>query len=223
MGVSGDVVGRCRAGRGSVAVFICDPRLMNTFRSLSDSIELNFTIPESPEDLPKGEVLVVDDECLQLLERQHVLEGLKVMRVDEGNILSRVLELVGIRRVKALLVGVDLGTAVNYVILADNVLLEYGAVGSASDLMCSLLRVRDALRPEKVFIKVGVSPAGLHERFLDELLGLVGGCDYVLTLVDEHRTNVECPVSYVGRKAFKGMDFKACINIALREGLRITV
>lgn len=215
-------MGGRRARRRSVAVFICDPNIMMAFRSLGDSVGLNFTIPESLDSLPEDGVLVVDDECLKLLVRYRMLERVEVVKVSKNDVLRRVLGLVGVREVGALVVGVDLGTAINYVILADNVLLKYETVGNVSDLMRSLSEVEKALKPKRVFIKVGISPAGLHERFLNELLGLVGGSKYVLMLVDEHKTNVECPASYVGRKSFKETDFKACINIALRDGLRIT-
>lgn len=221
--VSEDVVEGQRLGRRNIAVFICDPNTMRVFRSLSDSIELNFTIPESVEDLREGWVLVSDDECLELLMKYRGLDGLEVVKVGRDDVLIKVLELVGVREVGALIVGVDLGTAINYVILADNFLLKHGTVGNVSELVRSLSEVREALKPKRVFVKVGISPARLHERFLNELLSLVSRDEYILVLVDEHKTNVECPASYVGRKSFKGTDFKACINIALREGLRIIV
>lgn len=206
----------------SKAVVICDPKLMKVFKSLSDSMGLTFTVPESLESLPEEGVLVVDDECYRLLEGRSLPTGLEIVKLTSDNILAKTLELIGVREVGAVIAGVDLGLSVNYVIFADNVLLRYGSVREASELVKTLMEVRDSINPRSVVVKVGVSPAGLHEAFLTELLNSLRGSGFDLMLIDEHGTSSECPTSYVGRKTFKNDDMKACVNIALREGLRFT-
>ncbi len=205
----------------SKVVAICDPRLMKTFRSLSDSMELTFAVPESLESLPEEGVLVVDDECYRLLEGHSLPPGLEIVKLASDNILVKTLELIGLREVGVVVAGVDLGLSVNYVIFADNVLLKYGSVREVSELVKTLMEVRSSINPRSVVVKVGVSPAGLHETFLTELLNSLRGSSFDIMLIDEHGTSGRCPTSYVGRKTFKNDDIKACVNIALREGLRL--
>lgn len=204
----------------SNVVAICDPKLMNVFRNFSELVDLDYTVFESYESLREASTLIVDDECLELIKKDHDLSKVRVVRVSEDNVLARVLELVGVSRVEALVVGVDPGnTLINYVVFANNVLLSYGSVKKFSELAEVLDKIKSLLRPEKVVVKVGVSPAGFWESFMPEVLRMAEEGRYSLVLVDESSTTDACPTTYIGRKDIKDPDLRACINIALRDGL----
>lgn len=205
-------------------VAICSPKLMSIFKSLSDLIGLHYKVFELQDDLREATALLVDEECFELIKRSYDVSKVRVMKISEENVLASLLKLVGVDRVETLVVGVDLGgTVINYVIFANNVLLGYGSVKKFSDLASVLSEVRDSLRPERVVIKVGVSPAGFWESFMSEVVRIAEEGRYSLVLVDESSTTDVCPTTYIGRKDLKNPDLKACINIALREGLlRIT-
>lgn len=201
-------------------VAICDPKLMSTFKNLSDLLDLRYKVFELRDNLSEFSTLVADEECLELIRRDHDISKVKVVKISEDNILLRLLELVGVSRVETIVVGVDPGnTVINYVIFADNVLLGYGSIKKFLDLVGVLSKIRSLLRPERVVIKVGVSPAGLWKPFMSEILRVVANEDkYSLVLVDENSTTDVCPTTYIGKKDLKNPDLRACINIALREG-----
>lgn len=205
-------------------VAICSPKLMSTFKSFSELMDLNYKVFELRDDLREADTLVVDEECFELIRRSYEISRVRVVMVSEDNILARLLELVGVSKVEALVVGVDPGdTTVNYVIFADNVLLGYGSLKKFSDLAEVLKNIRNSLHPARVVIKVGVPPARFWESRMSEVLEMVEEGRYTLILVDESSTTDACPTAYIGKKDLKNPDLRACINIALREGLlRIT-
>lgn len=209
---------------GGNLVAICNPKLMSIFKSFSESIGLHYKVFESQEDLREASTLLVDEECLELIKRKYDVNKVRVMKVSEDNVLPSLLELVGVRSVETLVVGVDPGnTTINYVIFANNVLLDYGYVKKFSDLVEVLNKLRNSLNPGRVVIKVGVSPARLWKNLIPEFLRIARESSYSLILVDESRTTDTCPTTYIGKKDIKNPDLKACINIALKEGLlRIT-
>ncbi|MGC8975070.1 MAG: hypothetical protein ACP5KB_02595 [Thermoprotei archaeon] len=201
-------------------VAICNPKLMSTFKNLSDLLDIHFKVFELRDNLSEVSTLIADEECLELIRRSHDISKVKVVKISEDNIMLRLLEVVGVSRVETIVVGVDPGnTIINYVIFADNVLLGFGSTREFLDLVDVLNKVRSSLRPEKVVIKVGVSPAGLWKSFMSEISRVVSNEDrYSLVLVDENSTTGTCPTTYIGKKDLKNPDLRACINIALREG-----
>ncbi|MEM0025080.1 MAG: hypothetical protein QXZ48_03505 [Zestosphaera sp.] len=209
-----------KSGTGRNVVAICNPKLMNIFKNLSNLIDLHYKVFELQDDLREATTLLVDEECFELIKKNYDVSKVRVMKISEDNVLTSLLELVGVTKVETLVVGVDLGNAiVNYVIFANNVLLDYGYVKRFSDLAEILSKVKNSLGPERVVIKVGVSPAGFWESFMSEVLRIVEEGKYSLVLVDEDSTTGTCPTTYIGRKDLKDPDLRACINIALRGGL----
>ncbi len=205
-------------------VAICNPKLMSTFKSLSDLMDIQYKIFELREDLHEADTLLVDKECFELIERSHDVSKVRIVMISEDNILAKLLELVGVSKVETLVIGVDPGnTLINYVIFANNVLLGYGSLKKFQDLAEVLSKIRNSLHPGRVVIKVGVSPAGFWESYMSEVLRIVKEDRYTLVLVDESSTTDVCPMTYVGRKDLKNPDLRACINIALKEGfMKIT-
>ncbi|MEO3993445.1 MAG: hypothetical protein QN229_03965 [Desulfurococcaceae archaeon TW002] len=205
-------------------VAICDPKLMSIFKSFSDLIDLHYKVFELQDDLRNDTTLLVDEECFELIRRSRDVSRAKIVKISEDNVLISLLELVGVSRVESLVVGVDPGdTVINYVIFANNVLLGYDSVKKFSELAEVINKIRDLLHPEKVVIKIGVSPARLWESLMPEVLRVAEEGRYTLILVDESSTTDVCPTTYIGKKDLRNPDSRACINIALKEGrLRIT-
>ncbi len=192
---------------------LCDPRLMKEFKILASLLDLDFSIPSFKKGiLPQGKLVVADDECI----KSYGLAGYTTLTVNELNLAKVMLNLSG-RPADILLVGVDPGKKLAYVVITGGVICSRGYASSFRELLKIIKSLAKKLKPEKVIIKVG-------ERGKDkavELSQLVNDGSYEFYVVGEDRTNTRN--LYLMREASIKLDkdCNAALNIALRDGLRI--
>lgn len=211
--------------RKHVTVMVCDPKLMRKFVKIAKIVGLSY---EVPTDLGIGfkhvsNLVIVDEECRTYLRLQKVLEGLKaeVFTVNEGNVASQVLKILGVDRVEVLTLGVDLGSRLAYAMFADDVLIDVGFAENPKELMSRLDEVISDLKPLKTVVKVGVTESrGLE--FVNDLLKFISMKNLQVFLVDEANTSREATSYYIKAYDIRDKDLRAAINIALKDGVKIS-
>ena len=176
---------------------------------------VSYRVPRGPEDLEcrEGEVFLVEkgleeilppgqQECRRIVVEQGaspvhaVMAVLEALRGGFGEIV----------------VGIDPGQCYAYVVVADELLVDYGYACSLEELaerLCSLLSSAKALSKT---VKVG-DRGGL------EAARALASCGLRVVLVDEEQSTRGTPVPGLrGLPRPLSRDVKAALRIALREG-----
>lgn len=204
---------------------ICNPRLMRKFVKIAKTIGLSYEVPTDLDLSLKhvSNLVIIDEECRAYTSLRKVLEELKaeVFVVNEGNIASQTLKILGKDRVEVLTLGIDLGSRLAYAIFADDMLIDVGFTESPKELMIRLDEITGDLKPLKTVVKVGVTESrGLE--FVNDLLKFMSMKDLQVFLVDESNTSRETTSYYIKAYDVRDKDLRAAINIALKEGFRLT-
>ncbi len=198
-------------GRRRVQVFVLNPRLFRRVIDVLRNSGVSFEVPDSPESL--RDIVIVDKEFLRMFgspkaESVFVVEGAE----DAEALIRRVL---GIEK-KSVLIGVDIGAKIAYVIIRGNVIVKYGKVSSVNEFRAAIAGAVAGTGRTVCHARVGV-PASPELREVayevSELL-LELGCEVRLT--EEFKSSSERPPPLVGAEKIKDSDIRAAINLALR-------
>lgn len=197
--------------RKRIQVFVLNPRVFRRVIEVLRNSGVSFEVPDSPEAL--RDIAIVDKEFLQVFgepraENAIVVEDAK----DIENLIRKVLGVEG----KSVLIGVDVGARIAYVIIRGNVIVGYGKVGKVSEFRQAIERALTGTERTACHARVGV-PASPELREVayevsEVLLEL--GCEVRLT--EEFRSSSERPPPLIGTEKVKDSDIRAAINLALR-------
>lgn len=201
-----------------IKAVICDPRLMKKFVKLADELGLTYSVPSSLETKVSADIIIIDDECLEHYE----INSSTAYLVANDNVKNIVSEIAGVRKASVLMVGVDLGASIAFAVFADKELVNVGKVRKTEDFFQKLNEIVDFVEPRKVIVKVGLPETSSVDNVIGEILDGLLRMGYVTYLVDESGTSVETPRIVLRGLDVKDDDILAAINIALRDGTRIT-
>lgn len=202
----------------NIKAVICDPRLMRKFVKLADELGLTYSVPGSSETKVSADIIIIDDECLEHYE----INSNTAYLVANDNVKNIVSEVAGIRKASVLMVGVDLGANIAFAVFADKELVNVGKVREPKDFFQRLKELVDFVEPRKVIVKVGLPEINDVDNVVGEILEGLLRMGYIAYLVDESRTSVEAPKMVLRKLTVKDDDILAAINIALRNGMRVT-
>ncbi len=212
-----------KAFKQHVIVMICDPKLMRKFVKTAKTVGLSYEVPMDLRVKPKyvNHFVIVDEECMKYTHVQKVIEELKanVVVVNEDNITSQTLKILGINHVEVLTLGVDIGRRLAYAMLADDMLIDVGFVENPKELMSKLDEVVNDLKPSKTVVKVGVTE-GRGTELISDLFKFITSKNLQIILVDEANTSKETTSYYVKAYGVRDKDLRAAINIALKDGIK---
>ncbi len=212
-----------KAFKQHVIVMICDPKLMRKFVKTAKTVGLSYEVPMDLRVKPKyvNHFVIVDEECMKYTHVQKVIEELKanVVVVNEDNITSQTLKILGINHVEVLTLGVDIGRRLAYAMFADDMLIDVGFVENPKELMSKLDEVVNDLKPSKTVVKVGVTE-GRGTELISDLFKFVASKNLQIILVDEANTSKETTSYYVKAYGVRDKDLRAAINIALKDGIK---
>jgi len=208
---------RTPESRGIKAV-ICDPKIMRKFVKLADELGLTYSVPKSFETKVLADIIVIDEECLEHYE----INSSTAYLVVNDNVKSIVSEIAGVRKASVLMIGVDLGASIAFAVFADKELINVGKVRKPEEFFWKLKELVDFVEPRKVIVKVGLPETSSVDGIIGEILDGLLRMGYITYLVDESRTSVETPKIMLRGLNVKDDDILAAINIALRDGMRVT-
>jgi phage-related holin len=205
---------------GTIEVFIYDPRLFRKFLERARSLRINVRVPMGLDDIKAEGVLIVDKEGLRIVENR-IRHGVKVEVIDEKNLDKKLLEVLGLKKVSTLIVGVDIGRKIAYAVFADYILVGTGYVNNAIELLNKLTELREALTPFKAIVRIGMPGPDHLYNTLSNILELLAKSDFETYLVDEEKSTSRPLQSIKGLSKKFPMDINAAINIALRSGFKV--
>ena len=206
------------SGNRDIKVVICDPRLMRKFIKLANELGLTYSVPKKVKTNVTADIVIIDNECLDYYE----IDSSVAYLVTDDNVKSVVSEIAGIRRAMVLMVGVDLGAYIAYAVFADKELIDVGKVRRPENFFQRISELIDIVEPHKVIVKVGMPETNSVDDTLEEIIEGLLRRGYVTYLVDESRTSIETPKIVLKKLTVKDDDILASINIALRNGIRVT-
>lgn len=207
-----------RNGR-SVALFIYNPRVLKYVKDVLRDYDLRFYVPRDISKVGDSDVLVVDSEGLRVLYSivGNNLPNYFLVNSNDISIYRPILNAYGIKELKIIQVGIDVGKRLAYVILCDRVLLRAGYVRSLRELINFINLLNNYLKPSKVIIKVG----GYVDEFEIHLLKNSLQRNYEVFLIDEQKSSTKTQLNLYGLKIRFTDDIYAALNIALRDGVKI--
>ncbi len=205
--------------RSPISVVVCNPRLFREITEVLNKLKVSYTVPR---ELPvvmegiEGDV-IADEEC-----KAYVKGTKRVFIVHEDNLLKVALSIDG-RKARTLHIGLDIGARIAYVALIDDLLAEWGYVDSSRALIYRMRSLVKSLSPEKVIVKVG-APGRKMPRSIIRISRLMKNEGYDTYIVNEVKSNQALAIikSVFPEAAQAGKDIVAALNIALREGERLT-
>jgi len=204
----------------SVAIFIYNPRILKTLLDIAKDYGIEFYVPEDLTSI--NDELVVDTEGLNILKDLVNGKELKYYLISsKQSIYKFILKTFGVKDVKVLQVGVDLGSKLAYVIVCDNVLLKAGYVDSLDDLIFIIEDFKNYLTPDKVVVKLGNTPYS-SDWGLDRVLSRLVSLGFEVMIIDESRSSHKTQVRVYGFKTRFTADIYAALNIVFRDGVRVT-
>lgn len=191
-----------------VSVALCDPRLMREFTFLARLLGLDYSIPSFREGIqPTGNPILADEECI----KAYNLKKASTLAVNKANLAKVLFDLLG-GSTKVLLVGVDPGKKLAYVVLNREVVCSKGYVSTVGELLEIINSLVRKLHPRKVIIKVGEQ--GKDKAY--ELSKIISSDLYELHLVPEDKTNIKNLYLALENPQKFSRDFIAALNIALK-------
>ncbi len=202
-----------------MALFIYNPRVLKYVKDVLRNYDLRFYVPRDVSKVKDSDVLIVDSEGLRIL---HSTVGNNLPRYflvngDDASIYRPILNAYGIKEVKVIQVGIDVGKRLAYVVLCDGVLLRAGYAGSLRELINSINLLNNYLRPSKVIIKIGGYVDELEIHLLKN--HLQRNCE--VFLIDEQKSSAKSQLNLCGLKIKFTDDIHAALNIALRDGIKL--
>jgi hypothetical protein len=206
--------------KSSVAIFIYNPRILKTLLDIAKDYGIEFYVPEDLTSI--NDELLVDTEGLNILKDLVNGKELKYYLISsKQSIYKFILKTFGVKDVKVLQVGVDLGSKLAYVIVCDNVLLKAGYVDSLDDLILIIEDFKNYLKPDKVVVKLGNTPYS-SDWGLDRVLSRLVSLGFEVMIIDESRSSHKTQVRVYGFKTRFTADIYAALNIVFRDGVRVT-
>ncbi len=184
--------------------------------------DIRLFIPDDVKSLKNCNELLVDREGLDILKDYLDINSLNYYLIsDDASIYRFVVRVFGVENVKVLQVGVDIGRRLAYVVLCDSLLLKAGYALSPKDLIEDLRRLREFLTPSETVVKVGSSivNGGLKVNYLMREL-LTSG--FEVMVIDENSSSSKMWNILSGYKTRFTTDIHAALNIAFREGIRVS-
>lgn len=180
----------------------------------------------TPDDLNTikdyQDVLLVDEEGLEILRNYYDVNPTNYYVVnDEASIYRFIIRVFGIKDVKVLQIGLDVGKRLAYAILCDNLLLKAGYVSRPKDLIEVLRKFRDYLMPEKVVVKLG-SSSGISSQKLEIFLRDLLLSGFEVIVADESNSSFKTWNTLTGYRMKFTTDIHAALNIAFREGVKVS-
>lgn len=204
----------------SVAIFIYNPRILKTLLDIAKDYGIEFYVPEDLTSI--NDELLVDTEGLNILKDLVNGKELKYYLISsKQSIYKFILKTFGVKDVKVLQVGVDLGSKLAYVIVCDNVLLKAGYVDSLDDLILIIEDFKNYLKPDKVVVKLGNTPYS-SDWGLDRVLSRLVSLGFEVMIIDESRSSHKTQVRVYGFKTRFTADIYAALNIVFRDGVKVT-
>lgn len=204
----------------SVAIFIYNPRILKTLLDIAKDYGIEFYVPEDLTSI--NDELVVDTEGLNILKDLVNGKELKYYLINsKQSIYKFILKTFGVKDVKVLQVGVDLGSKLAYVIVCDNVLLKAGYVDCLDDLIFIIEDFKNYLKPDKVVVKLGNTPYS-SDWGLDRVLSRLVSLGFEVMIIDESRSSHKTQVRVYGFKTRFTADIYAALNIVFRDGVKVT-
>jgi len=200
----------------SIAVALCDPRLMRSFREVAERLRIVYTVPRAHDKVVSADIVIIDDECLEMFK----VDAQAAYLVSSSEDVTRVAyEVAGVRQENVLLVGIDIGSQIAYVAIVGGTIIDKGKVRSPELLTLKIRNIRNELGGvREVIVKVGIPESSLYDEVLEELIELLlkSGCK--VYAVDENGTSSK-PLPVLKRMVGEGdADINAAVNIALRDG-----
>ncbi len=204
----------------SVAIFIYNPRILKTLLDIAKDYGIEFYVPEDLTSI--NDELLVDTEGLNILKDLVNGKELKYYLINsKQSIYKFILKTFGVKDVKVLQVGVDLGSKLAYVIVCDNILLKAGYVDSLDDLIFIIEDFKNYLKPDKVVVKLGNTPYS-SDWGLDRVLSRLVSLGFEVMIIDESRSSHKTQVRVYGFKTRFTADIYAALNIVFRDGVKVT-
>jgi hypothetical protein len=204
----------------SVAIFIYNPRILKTLLDIAKDYGIEFYVPEDLTSI--DDELLVDAEGLNILKDLVNGRELKYYLISsKQSIYKFILKTFGVKDVKVLQVGVDLGGKLAYVIVCDNILLKAGYVDSLDDLIPIIEDFKNYLKPDKVVVKLGNTPYS-SDWSLDRVLSRLVSLGFEVMIIDESMSSHKTQVRVYGFKTRFTADIYAALNIVFRDGVRVT-
>jgi len=204
----------------SVAIFIYNPRILKTLLDIAKDYGIEFYVPEDLTSI--NDELLVDTEGLNILKDLVNGKELKYYLINsKQSIYKFILKTFGVKDVKVLQVGVDLGSKLAYVIVCDKILLKAGYVDSLDDLILIIEDFKNYLKPDKVVVKLGNTPYS-SDWGLDRVLSRLVSLGFEVMIIDESRSSHKTQVRVYGFKTRFTADIYAALNIVFRDGVRVT-
>jgi hypothetical protein len=204
----------------SVAIFIYNPRILKTLLDIAKDYGIEFYVPEDLTSI--NDELLVDTDGLNILKDLVNGKELKYYLISsKQSIYKFILKTFGVKDVKVLQVGVDLGSKLAYVIVCDNILLKAGYVDSLDDLILIIEDFKNYLKPDKVVVKLGNTPYS-SDWGLDRVLSRLVSLGFEVMIIDESRSSHKTQVRVYGFKTRFTADIYAALNIVFRDGVRVT-
>jgi hypothetical protein len=206
--------------KSSVAIFIYNPRILKTLLDIAKDYGIEFYVPEDLTSI--DDELLVDTEGLNILKDLVNGKELKYYLISsKQSIYKFILKTFGVKDVKVLQVGVDLGSKLAYVIVCDKILLKAGYVDSLDDLILIIEDFKNYLKPDKVVVKLGNTPYS-SDWGLDRVLSRLVSLGFEVMIIDESRSSHKTQVRVYGFKTRFTADIYAALNIVFRDGVRVT-
>jgi hypothetical protein len=204
----------------SVAIFIYNPRILKTLLDIAKDYGIEFYVPEDLTSI--NDELLVDTEGLNILKDLVNGKELKYYLINsKQSIYKFILKTFGVKDVKVLQVGVDLGSKLAYVIVCDKILLKAGYVDSLDDLILIIEDFKNYLKPDKVVVKLGNTPYS-SDWGLDRVLSRLVSLGFEVMIIDESRSSHKTQVRVYGFKTRFTADIYAALNIVFRDGVKVT-
>ncbi|MCD6340580.1 MAG: hypothetical protein J7L51_01330, partial [Desulfurococcales archaeon] len=204
--------------------FIYNPRLFRKFKDIAEKFAIEYSVPNTLEDIKNYDIVIADEEAHQLIERNSkcVKKGPKIAVVSsEEDMISLISSIItgNEENTRYLVVGVDLGSKIAYAVFADNLLISVGITLDLNDFLATLSKLRTALRPSRAVIKIGLPGSDELYQLLLKLLKVALRYGYEAYIIDESRTTAKPLPCFRGLKNVRTTkDINAAINIALRDG-----
>ncbi|RLG77056.1 MAG: hypothetical protein DRO14_02900 [Thermoprotei archaeon] len=211
-------------GRLKVCAFIYNPRLFRKFKDIAEKFAIEYSVPNTMEDIENYDIVIVDEEAHQLIERSSkcVKKGPKIAVVSsEEDMISLISSIIAgnEENIRYLVVGVDLGSKIAYAVFADNLLISVGITLDLNDFLATLSKLRTALRPSRAVIKIGLPGSDELYQLLLKLLKAALRYGYEAYIIDESRTTARPLPRFRGLKNVRTTkDINAAVNIALKDG-----
>ncbi len=209
--------GTCGA---TIAVAICDPRLMRSFCSIAERLKIAYSVPKVGAKVVSADIVIIDEECLSMFSVDAKAAYL-VSRVED--VVRVAYEVAGVRDEGVMLVGVDIGSQIAYVVIAGSTVVDKGKVKLPEELVLRIESIRRWLGGvRRIIVKVGIPESSTHNEVFSNVAYALTRMGYRVYAVDENGTSSKL-LPVLKRIVGEGdADINAAVNIALREGTRLT-